>query len=90
MRVSCALGAFSVTRGKAWFDQLAVVKLGTAAEKNKSTFAQRLFPGERARIVQLLVESVEVAPDGLDLRIRTDGLQSLVAEIAGAEERQAG
>jgi site-specific DNA recombinase len=30
-----------------------------------------LFPAEQARIVQLLVQRVDVKPDGLELRLRT-------------------
>ena len=49
-----------------------------------------LFPGEQARVVQLLVERVEVHPDGLDLKLRVDGLQTLVADLrAGQPERRA-
>ena len=40
-----------------------------------------LFPAEQARIVQLLVERVDVSPDGLDIRLRTDGLTNLVADL---------
>ncbi len=40
-----------------------------------------LFPAEQARIVGLLVERVEVSPDGLEVRIRGEGLRSLVAEL---------
>jgi DNA invertase Pin-like site-specific DNA recombinase len=43
-----------------------------------------LFPAEQARVLQLLVERVEVHPDGLDLRLRVDGLQTLVADIVVA------
>ena len=32
-----------------------------------------LFPAEQARIVQLLVERVDVGPDGVDIRLRTEG-----------------
>ncbi|MBN1458347.1 MAG: recombinase family protein [Armatimonadetes bacterium] len=49
-----------------------------------------LFPAEQARIVGLLVERVDVHPDGLELRIRADGLRSLVAEISGDGEARAG
>ncbi len=49
-----------------------------------------LFPAEQARIVQLLVERVEVHPDGLDLRLRVEGLQTLVADLrAGQTKRRA-
>jgi DNA invertase Pin-like site-specific DNA recombinase len=42
-----------------------------------------LFPAEQARIVQLLVERVDVSPDGADIRLRTDGLTHLVADLRG-------
>jgi site-specific DNA recombinase len=41
-----------------------------------------LFPAEQQRIARLLIESVTVSPEGLDLRIRADGLSSLLAELA--------
>ncbi|MBX3516751.1 MAG: recombinase family protein [Rhodospirillales bacterium] len=49
-----------------------------------------LFPAEQARILQLLVERVDVHPDRLDLQLRVDGLQTLVADLrAGKPERRA-
>jgi site-specific DNA recombinase len=42
---------------------------------------EELFPTEQARVLQLLVERVEVHPDRIDLKFRVDGLQSLVADI---------
>ena len=36
-----------------------------------------LFPAEQARIVHLLVEHVDVSPDGVDIRLRTEGLTNL-------------
>ena len=41
-----------------------------------------LFPAEQARIVQLLVERVDIGLGGLDVRLRVDGLSSLVRELA--------
>lgn len=43
-----------------------------------------LFPAEQARVVQLLVESVVVNPDGLEVSVRSNGLRSLIAELNGA------
>ena len=40
-----------------------------------------LFPAEQARIVQLLVDRVAVSPDGADIRLRTEGLTKLVADL---------
>ena len=49
-----------------------------------------LFPAEQARVLQLLIERVEVHPDRLDLQLRVDGLQTLVADLrAGKPERRA-
>jgi len=43
-----------------------------------------LFPAEQARIVQLLVERIVVNADGLDIRLRTEGLTSLVSDLRKA------
>jgi hypothetical protein len=40
-----------------------------------------LFPAEQARIVQLLVERVDVAEDGIGIRLRTEGLRSVVEDL---------
>jgi site-specific DNA recombinase len=42
-----------------------------------------LFPAEQARIVELLVERVDLQPDGIDLRLRVEGLTSLCSELRG-------
>jgi len=48
-----------------------------------------LFPAEQARIVELLVERVDLQPDGIDLRLRVEGLTSLCSELRGdASARQ--
>jgi site-specific DNA recombinase len=41
-----------------------------------------LFPAEQARIVQLLVERVDIGPDCADIRLRTEGLTALVADLS--------
>src|SRR6056297_72077 len=49
-----------------------------------------LFPAEQARIVALLVERVDVGTDGLDVRLRIDGLGDLAREmLAGGIEAAA-
>jgi hypothetical protein len=45
-------------------------------------FWDQLFPAEQTRIVQLLVQRVEVDPEGLHVRLRTDGLGSLIGELS--------
>jgi site-specific DNA recombinase len=50
-----------------------------------------LFPAEQARIVQLLVERVDIGLDGVDIRLRTSGIASLIADLRmmGAPRRAA-
>jgi hypothetical protein len=40
-----------------------------------------LFPAEQARIVQLLVERVDVSVDAVDIRLRAEGLATLVHDL---------
>ena len=47
------------------------------------------FTAEQARIVQLLVERVDVEEDALEVRIRVEGLASLVGELRQQGERMA-
>ena len=42
---------------------------------------EELFPAEQARIVQLLVERVDIGTEGADIRLRTQGLTSLVEDL---------
>jgi DNA invertase Pin-like site-specific DNA recombinase len=42
---------------------------------------EELFPAEQARIVQLLVQRIDLKPDGLELRLRTHGLGHVVQEL---------
>jgi site-specific DNA recombinase len=48
-----------------------------------------LFPAEQARLVQLLVTRVEVSPTGADVTLRTDGLASLIRDLATPHQEQA-
>ena len=43
-----------------------------------------LFPAEQARIVQLLVERVDVRMHGVEVRLRPDGLAGLARDVAGS------
>jgi site-specific DNA recombinase len=54
-----------------------------------ATIWAELFPAEQARIVQLLVERVDVREDTLEVRITAEGLASLVGEIRQQDERRA-
>ena len=42
---------------------------------------EELFPAEQTRILRLLIERIDVAPDGIDLRLRTAGIHSLVGKL---------
>jgi hypothetical protein len=50
-----------------------------------------LFPTEHARIVHLLVERVDLVLDGVEIRLRVDGLAQVASELAaiGLETRKA-
>jgi hypothetical protein len=44
-----------------------------------------IYPAEQARILRLLIERVDVAPDGISVTLHAAGIRSLVAELAGQE-----
>jgi site-specific DNA recombinase len=54
-----------------------------------TTVWNELFPAEQARIVQFLLERVDVQEDAIEVRIRAEGLASLVAELRQPDERRA-
>jgi site-specific DNA recombinase len=54
-----------------------------------ATVWNELFPAEQARIVQLLVERVDVQEDALKVHIRAEGLVSLVGKLRQQGEREA-
>jgi len=50
-------------------------------------FWDELFPAEQARIVALLVERIDIGSDGLNVRLRMDGLVDLARELmAGTKD----
>jgi site-specific DNA recombinase len=40
-----------------------------------------LYPAEQARILRLLIERIDVAPDGISVTLHAAGIRSLVAEL---------
>ena len=54
-----------------------------------ATIWNELFPAEQACIVQLLVERVDVEENALEVRIRAEGLASLVIELLSNDVRRA-
>ena len=67
---------------------------GEVAESNAREALQQLdplwdelFPAEQARIVALLVERIDIGSDGLNVRLRMDGLVDLARELmAGTKD----
>jgi hypothetical protein len=48
-----------------------------------------LFPAEQARIVQLLVERIDVRMNGVEVRLLPNGIAGLVREVAGSRRAAA-
>jgi hypothetical protein len=44
-----------------------------------------LYPAEQARIMRLLIERIDVTPDGISVTLHAAGIRSLVAELADQE-----
>jgi len=51
------------------------------ALRNLSTLWEQLFPAEQQRIVQLLIERVQLRSDGVDIQWREAGWQALTGEL---------
>ena len=49
-----------------------------------------LFPAEQARVVQLLVERIDLTETGMDLRLRTDGTKGLVQDLSAKAQAVSG
>jgi hypothetical protein len=46
---------------------------------------EELYPAEQARILRLLIERIDIAPDGISVTLHAAGIRSLVAELADQE-----
>jgi hypothetical protein len=57
--------------------------------RRRSRRERAAVPGGAGGIVQLLVERVDVQEDALEVRIRAEGLASLVGELRQQGERMA-
>jgi DNA invertase Pin-like site-specific DNA recombinase len=53
-----------------------------AALQQLDSLWDELFPAEKARIVALLIERVDIGTDGLNVRLRMDGLAGLAREMS--------
>jgi site-specific DNA recombinase len=68
---------------------------GGLSESDVATALRRLvplwnkrFPAEQARVIQLLVERVDVGPDSFDIQLRTEGLANLSTELNAVSPEQ--
>ena len=43
------------------------------------------YPAEQARILRLLIERIDVAPNGISVTLHAAGIRSLVAELPDQE-----
>lgn len=65
------------------------IKLDPTLDEAKATVAMtridavwdQLFPVEQIRIVKLLVEKVIISPNDLEVRLRANGIESLLLEL---------
>ena len=73
------VGTWRAARGEA--PDLTEAEVREALERLDPLWDE-LFPAEQARIVRLLVERVDVGPDGADIRLRLEGLAGLVRDLA--------
>ncbi len=46
-----------------------------------------LFPAEQARIIQLLVQKVDIATSGAAITLRTGGLSGLIGQLSASTEK---
>lgn len=72
------VGTWSAARSE--IEDLPEAEVRAALERLDPIWDE-LFPAEQARIVQLLVERVDLATNGLAILLRTQGLASLVADL---------
>lgn len=53
-----------------------------AALATLDTLWDQLLPAEQNRLLHLLIERIDVDPDGFHLRLRAQGLRGLVDELS--------
>ncbi len=50
-------------------------------------YGLELFPAEQARIIQLLIERVDIGTDGLKIRFRDKGIDQLATEVGSMADK---
>ena len=79
-------GTWKAARGHA--DDITEAKVRAALQQLDPLWDE-LFPAEQARVVALLVERVDIGPEGLTVRLRVDGLTGLANELQAPRRGQA-
>jgi site-specific DNA recombinase len=49
-----------------------------------------LYPEERSRVLELLIETVTVSKESVDIHFRANGIEQIVGELAPMSERENG
>ena len=70
-------------KAQAFETDLVTEREVSEAFQSVDTFWEDLFPLERNRLVQLLVEKVEIRETGIDMELKTQGLTHLIIELNG-------
>jgi len=60
----------------------------TVAMSQLDAIWEQLFPVEQTRIVRLLVEKVIVSPNAMEVRLRSNGIEQLLLELAPTSAKQ--
>ncbi len=76
-------GTFKAARG--YVNDITETDVSTALQQLDPIWDE-LFPAEQARIASLLIERIDLDLEGLNIRLRVDGLSSIVREL---EQRKA-
>ena len=59
------------------------------ALRNIHVIWNELFPVEQARLLKLLIQQIVVHPDRVDIRIRAEGMNSLIRDVQCFQNRKA-
>ena len=67
-------------KARAAMPKLTEQEVRTAFERFDALWSE-LFPAEQARIVQLLVERIDIHPDAAEITLKTEGLMGLATDL---------
>ncbi|MFN9628351.1 MAG: hypothetical protein ACK6AT_19040 [Planctomycetota bacterium] len=60
------------------------------AQEIRDPIWEVLYPEEQSRILELLIETVRVSENNVDIRFRTNGIEKIVEELTSQKERSNG